>query len=241
MIGAVPSIDIIQGKAARLRQGRQGTEEFFGNPLELAKKYENAGFRILHIVDLDAAFGRASQLALLEEIVSACPRLKIQWAGGMRSLEAAKSAFASGASRVVFGTAIVTSPDIVKECAVRFGAENVWASLDFSGKPPVMMVRGWEERALLGLEEAVALAEACGAGGLIASSVDADAMEAGPNLGLLLEARKLTNKPLLLAGGTRNPNDAKNAFSLGADGAIIGRALYDRKIGMEEWTCLQKE
>ncbi|MCX6771900.1 MAG: imidazole glycerol phosphate synthase subunit HisH [Candidatus Micrarchaeota archaeon] len=237
---AVPSMDIMGGRAVRLRQGRIGTEEFFGSPLALARKYEKAGFGLIHIVDMDAVFGRGSQIALLRKIAFACPRLSIQWAGGIRSFEAAKKALDCGARRVVVGTALVSSPEIVRKCSEEFGSDRVWASLDFSGKPPRMMVRGWKESASLGLKEAMGLAESCGVGGMIISSVDADGMGSGPNFSLLKRARALSRMPILLAGGMRSPDDVKSAISLGADGAIVGRALYDRKIRMGEWLCLGK-
>jgi len=234
---SVPSIDIMDGKAVRLLQGKQGTEKVFGNPIALARKYEKAGFRLIHIVDMDAVFGSKSQLALLRKIASACPQLKIQWAGGMRSFEAAKRALACGASRVVFGTALASSPKLVQKCSEEFGSNRVWASLDFSGKPARMMVKGWKKGTSLGLKEAVGLAESCKVGGLVMGSVDVDGMQAGPDLALLSKARRLTRLPLVLASGMRNPDDVKAAVSLGANGAMLGRALYDRRIGMEEWTC----
>ena len=240
MIGAVPSIDLFSGKAARLRQGRRGTEEYFGDPLGLAEKYENAGFMMLHIVDLDAAFGRGSQLAILKKIAAACPSLMIQWAGGIRSLDSAEMALSSGASRIVFGTAVASSPELVRECSDRFGSMRVWASLDFGGAPPCLMVKGWEESARIGLDKVIENAEKCKVGGMVISSVDADGMETGPNLSLLAGAKKLTDSPLWLAGGVRNPKDAKAALLTGAEGVIIGRALYDSKIGVEGWTCLGK-
>ena len=235
---AVPSIDVLDGKAVRLRQGKLGTQEVFGNPLALARKYEKAGFRRIHIVDMDAVFGRGSQLALLRKIASACPLLKIQWAGGMRSFEAVKKALACGADRVVVGTALVSSSEIVLKCSWEFGSGRVWASLDFSGKPPRMMVRGWKENASLGVEEAVDLAKKCKVGGLVIGAVDLDGMQAGPDLKLLKKARKLTRLPLVLAGGMRSPDDVKAACGKGANAAIIGRALYDKKIKVGEWLCL---
>ena len=238
---AIPSIDIIGGKAVRLRQGRQGTEEYYGSPLALAKKYEKAGFPLLHIVDLDAVFGGKSQLALLGKIASQCKNIKIEWAGGIRNAEAARAAFSAGANRVVFGTAVVRSPKIVRLCVKEFGAEMVWASLDFAGKPPRMRIGGWKQGTGVGLREAVKLAESCGVGGLIISSVDVDGMGNGPDLSLIAKARKCTRLPLVLAGGIRNPADAKRALSRGSDYAIIGRALYDRKIKTCEWLCLKKQ
>ena len=237
---AVPSIDILGGKAVRLRQGKLGTEKVFGNPLALARKYEKAGFRRIHIVDMDAVFGRGSQLELLGKIAAACPLLKIQWAGGMRSFEAAKKALECGASKIVVGTALASSPEVVLKCSEEFGGGRVWASLDFSGKVPKMMIKGWKQGTGMGLQQAVELAEKCKVGGLVIGAVDVDGMQAGPDLKLLKKARKLTRLPIVLAGGMRNPDDVKAANSLGANGAILGRALYDKRIGMEEWACLRK-
>jgi len=237
---AVPSIDIMGGKAVRLLQGKRGTQKFFGNPLLLAKKYEKAGFRRIHIVDLDAAFGGVSQLAYLSKIARKCPRLKIQWGGGIRSLKDAKAAFSAGACRVVFGTAVANTPDVVRKCVEEFGSSRVWASLDFAGKRPKMMVKGWEQSAMLPVGKAIRLAESCGVGGMVIGSVDADGMGSGPDILLLKRAREISRKPILFAGGVRSPNDARKALALGADSVIVGRALYDDRIELGEWICLGK-
>jgi phosphoribosylformimino-5-aminoimidazole carboxamide ribotide isomerase/imidazole glycerol phosphate synthase glutamine amidotransferase subunit len=236
--GAIPSIDVLEGRAVRLRQGKQGTEEFFGDPLLLARKYEKAGFSHLHVVDMDAVFGGESQLGLLRRIARKCPGLQVQWAGGVRSIEAAKRAFSFGASRVVFGTLVATSPATVRKCAEKYGEERVWASLDFSGKPPRLRVNGWRDGSKIGMLEAIRLAESCKVGGLIISSVDADGMGNGPDLALAASAAKLSRLPFLLAGGIRSPSDAKGGLSEGAQAAIVGRALYDKKIKTGEWACL---
>jgi imidazole glycerol phosphate synthase glutamine amidotransferase subunit/phosphoribosylformimino-5-aminoimidazole carboxamide ribotide isomerase len=234
---AVPSIDILGGKAVRLRQGKLGTEKVFGNPLALARKYEKAGFRRIHIVDMEAVFGRGSQLALLRKMAAACPLLKIQWAGGIRSFAAAKKALACGADGVVVGTALASSPEVVLKCSEEFGSDRIWASLDFSGKVPKMMVKGWKQGTGMGLQQAVKLAKKCKVGGLAIGAVDIDGMQAGPDLSLLSKARKLTRLPILLAGGMRSPDDVKAACGKGADAAIIGRALYNKKIKIGEWLC----
>jgi phosphoribosylformimino-5-aminoimidazole carboxamide ribotide isomerase/imidazole glycerol phosphate synthase glutamine amidotransferase subunit len=237
---AIPSIDINGGKAVRLLQGKEGTEKYYGSPLALARGYGKAGFPLLHVVDLDAAFGRKSQLPLLGKISSQCKGVRIQWAGGMRSERAVREAFSAGAARVVFGTALVRSPGMVRKCVKEFGSERIWASLDFAGNPPMMMIRGWKQETSMGLSQAVKLAESCGVGGLVVSSVDVDGTGNGPDLSLIAKARKLTRLPLVLAGGIRNPKDVKAANGKGADAAIVGRALYDKKIKMEEWRCLGK-
>jgi phosphoribosylformimino-5-aminoimidazole carboxamide ribonucleotide (ProFAR) isomerase len=102
-----------------------------------------------------------------------------------------------------------------------------------------MRIRGWKEGAGFGLKQAIKLAESCGVGGIAVSSVDADGMGCGPGLSLLSSARRLTKLPVAIAGGIRSPRDAKAALAHGADFAIIGRAIYDRKIKTREWARLQ--
>jgi len=234
-------MDLLSGKAVRLQQGRRETAEVLGEPLALAAKYSQLGFPWLHIVDLDAAFGGVGNMGLLPAIAGACGGMKIQWGGGIRSAQAAKKAVAAGATRVVFGTAIFTAPQEVKAAAASLGADKVWASLDFSGKPPVAKIRGWTQGAGAGMSTAISAAEECGVGGAVISSVDADGMMNGPDLLLAAEASAAWGAPLWLAGGMRNAQDAKEAFAAGASGAIFGRALYSKDTDLREFSCLQNE
>ena len=156
-------------------------------------------------------------------------------------MRAARAAFSAGAYRVVFGTAVARSRKMVRQCVKEFGAERVWASLDFAGSPPRMRIGGWKQGTGMGLGTAVKIAEGCDVGGLIVSSVDADGMGLGPDISLIAKARRLTRLPLVLAGGIRNPADVKRALSRGSDYAIIGRALYDRKIKTGGWLCMKKQ
>jgi len=239
---AVPSIDLAGGKAVRLLQGRRETAEILGEPAELAEKYACAGFPFLHVVDLDAAFGGKSQIAMLGTLFKSCAgsRMKIQWAGGIRSLALAEQALSCGAERVVFGTAIFEAPQEVASASARFGAERIWASLDFSGDPPCAKMRGWTKGAQAGVDEAIAAASSCGVGGVLVSSIDADGMMKGPVLRLARAVGAKWKKPFWLAGGMRNASDANEAFAAGAQGAIFGRALY-QGVDLEELACLQKE
>lgn len=238
---AVPSMDLLSGKAVRLQQGRLETAEVLGEPLALAAKYASLGFPWLHIVDLNAAFGAQGSRQLLPRLADACSGMKIQWGGGIRAAKTAEEAVAAGATRVVFGTSVFTAPQEVQAAAASLGAENVWASLDFSGQPPVARIQGWTEGAGADVSAAIAAAEACGVGGAVISSVDADGMMQGPSIPLASSAAEAWKKPFWLAGGMRNASDAKEAFAAGASGAIFGRALYSKGIDLGELSCLQKE
>lgn len=237
----VPSIDLLKGKAVRLRQGKVETAEVLGEPLSLAAKYAEAGFEWLHIVDLDAAFGGRRQAGLISMIAGKCTGLKLQVGGGIRSCNAAEDAIASGAERVVFGTALFEATDEVRKAAAKLGPEKAWVGLDFSGKQPVARVRGWVKKTGIGLDGAFAIAAESGAGGAVVSSVDADGMQQGPDVSLVEKARRIYDGKIWLAGGMRSAADAKKAFGTGADGAIFGRALYDKKTDLRELACLQKE
>ncbi len=237
----VPSIDILRGKAVRLVQGREGTETIFGDPLELATKYNSLSFGILHVVDLDAAFGGQKQFAILNEMLKVCKRMKIQWAGGIRTYDLAKEAFDAGADRVVFGSSIFQSKEEVLNCTESFGPERVWGALDFAGNPRLARIKGWKEATPIGLMDAIRSAEECKVGGIILSSVDADGMGMGPDLSLISDVEKSFREPVWLSGGMRGVADAYAAFELGAQGVIFGRALYDNKTDLEELLRLQEE
>ncbi len=237
---AVPSVDILRGKAVRLAQGRENTEKVFGDPVELAAKYDVMGFDVLHVVDLDAAFGSENQFSVLKRMRRACARMQLQWSGGLRSGGLASAAFDAGADSVVFGTALFKSPDDVAKCAKSFGSEKVWGALDFSGDPPVAKIAGWKLGTSVGLVDAIKRAEACKVGGIIVSSVDLDGMGKGPNIPLLSQVRKKYAGPTWLAGGMRDAADAKLAFKAGAQGVIFGLALYDKKTNLEELLRLRE-
>ena len=237
----IPSVDIIGNSAVRLVRGKEGTKRIFGDPLELAAKYEAAGFEILHVVDLDAAFGRKGNLAILGELRKVCKKMKIQWAGGLRSYALASDALAAGADSVVFGTALFESKEDVIRCTETFGSEKIWAALDFGGNPPFARIKGWKNKTAVALPEAFRLTEECNVGGIIVSSVDLDGMEKGPDLQLLSKAVNICSKPVWLAGGMRDAKDAVAAFDLGAQGVIFGLSLYNGKMNFGELLRLQKE
>ncbi len=235
----IPSVDILHGNAVRLRQGRLETAGEFGDPVELAAKYDALGFQLIHLVDLDAAFGGSDQFAILEKIAGKCMKAKLQWGGGLRNIELASQALSSGAYRVIFSTAIFENPEGVAAAAAKFGKQRVAAGLDFKGK--IARVKGWKEGTGLDVEQAISLAEKCGVGRIVVTSVEADGMQKGPDLGLLRQAADATSLPVIASGGMRNAKDALDASRAGAGGAIFGRALYGREVDLEELACLQSE
>ena len=236
---AFPSIDLLEGKAVRLKQGRKDTAEVLGDPVQLAKKYDSLGFELLHVVDLDAAFGSKNQFRILMRIAAACKRIKIQWGGGIRNADLAAQALEVGASRVIFSTALFMSNLEVEKTSDKFGAEAVVAGLDFRGG--IAQVKGWKQGTGANVSQAVKAAENCGAGSIVATSVEADGMQNGPDLDLVEKVRNATKLPVIAAGGVRNAADAIACANAGANGVIFGRALYGKEFDLEELACLQKE
>lgn len=236
---AIPSIDMLEGKAVRLRQGRKETAETLGEPLQLARKYDGLGFSLLHVVDLDAAFGGRNQFALLKLMAAACRRMKIQWGGGIRNASVASKALEAGATRVVFSTALFGSSEEVEKTSAEFGADSVVAGLDFRGG--IAQVKGWKEGTDANVSQAVKVAEKCGAGSIVATSVEADGMQKGPDLDLVAKTSSSTGLPVIASGGMRNATDAIACAKAGALGAIFGRALYDEKLDLGGLACLQSE
>ena len=223
----IPAIDILGGKVAVLRQGKEESAKFFGSPLEAAEKMVGAGFRRVHMVDLDAAFGREQQGKILRKICEKFPELSVQWGGGLRSKEAVEIAFQSGAKKAVFGSALLSNPNLVEWAVQKFGEENVLGAIDLSGNKA--RVNGWVKKSEASLDDAIAAAKSCKAGGIILTSVDRDGTGRGPDIELVKAAREKWNGELIASGGIRNAKDVGEALGAGADAAIAGRAFYESK------------
>lgn len=220
----LPAVDVSGGQAVRLVQGAAGTETGYGDPLAAALAWQRAGARWIHLVDIDAAFGRGSNAAQLAWVTGQLTAA-VELSGGIRDDASLAAALATGCQRVVIGTAALENPDWVRGVIAAHG-ERVAVGLDVRGTR--LAARGWtaEGGELL---EVLARLEADGCRRYVVTDVTRDGMLSGPNLDLLRLVCAHTRRPVIASGGVSGLADLRAIAALragGVEGAIIGKALY---------------
>jgi 1-(5-phosphoribosyl)-5-[(5-phosphoribosylamino)methylideneamino] imidazole-4-carboxamide isomerase/N-(5'phosphoribosyl)anthranilate isomerase len=220
----LPAVDVADGQAVRLVQGAVGTETGYGDPLAAALAWQAAGAEWIHLVDLDAAFGRGSNAALLASVVARLD-IAVELSGGIRDEGSLAAALATGCTRVNVGTAALESPDWVRRAIAEHG-DKIAVGLDVRGSR--LAARGWT-RDGGGLDETLDRLEADGCPRFVVTDVTKDGTLTGPNLGLLRAVCARTSRPVIASGGVSSLADLHAIATLGPDGvegAIIGKALY---------------
>lgn len=228
----LPAIDVVGGKAVRLRQGEAGTESEYGDPREIAKQFEEAGASWIHLVDLDAAFGRGENTALLAEVIDATD-LNIELSGGIRGEESLVRALDLGATRVNLGTAALEDPRWTESAIERFG-DRVAVGLDVRGS--TLAARGWTQEGG-DLWEVLRRLNMAGCQRYVVTDVNRDGMLNGPNLELLEQVCSATDSPVVASGGVSTLDDLaalRTLVPIGVEGAIVGKALYAGQFTLEE-------
>lgn len=228
----LPAVDVADGKAVRLVQGEAGTETDYGSPIDAAQDFENRGAEWIHLVDLDAAFGRGSNSDLLNQVVKAVG-IKVELSGGIRDTESLERALDTGAERVNIGTAALENPEWTAEMIKRFG-DQVAIGLDVRGT--TLAARGWTKDGG-DLYEVLATLEAAGCSRYVVTDVRKDGTLQGPNVELLKDLAQKTDSPIVASGGVSSLDDLRALRELvpfGVDSAIVGKALYAGKFTLEE-------
>jgi 1-(5-phosphoribosyl)-5-[(5-phosphoribosylamino)methylideneamino] imidazole-4-carboxamide isomerase/N-(5'phosphoribosyl)anthranilate isomerase len=222
----LPAVDLLDGRAARLLQGVAGTETAYGDPVEAAERFAAQGARWLHVVDLDAAFGRGPRnRAALGRVVAAVAPVRVEASGGVRRPADLQALLDLGAARVVVGTAALEDPGWVAAACARHG-DGVAVGLDARGR--TLRARGWT-RDGGDLFEALARLEAAGCRRFVHTEVARDGMLAGPAIDRLREVLAATARPVIASGGVAGPDDLRALAALepaGLEGVIVGKALY---------------
>ena len=230
-----PAIDIMGGKAVRLKQGRKVDATVYGDPLEMAIKWVGRGAEWLHVVDLDGAFsGRLEHLDLLSEMAAAIPDAKIQVGGGIRNMTAVNSLLDAGIQRVVLGTAAVEHPEFVA-WALRDWPEQVAIGID--ARDGNVQVAGWTEDSRIRAIDLARKLQDLGARLVIYTDISRDGVLEGHNVAATKEMLESTALSVIASGGVSNIEDVRRLAELNhgrLDGAIIGKALYEGLIGIEE-------
>ena len=228
----LPAVDVKDARAVRLVQGELSAETAYGNPLDLALEFQSAGAEWIHLVDLDAAFGRGSNAQLLAEVVGRLD-IKVELSGGIRDDDSLRRALASGCTRVNLGTAALENPEWTARVITEFG-DRIAVGLDVRGH--VLAARGWTQEGG-DLFETIERLERDGCARYVVTDVTKDGTLKGPNLQLLKEVCAATKKPVVASGGISSLADIqalKELHALGVEGAIVGKALYAGAFTLQE-------
>ncbi|RSX55675.1 bifunctional HisA/TrpF protein [Bifidobacterium dolichotidis] len=230
----LPAVDVRDGKAVRLTQGKSGSETDYGSPLEAARTWVELGAEWIHLVDLDAAFGTGNNRPLLRTIVKELgDQVHIEMSGGMRDDASIAEAIDSGASRVNIGTAALENPDWTAEQIAKYG-DKVAVGLDVRGH--TLAARGWVKEGG-DLFEMMELLDSAGCSRYVVTDVNRDGMMTGPNLDLLTEVAQATNARVTASGGISALADLEHLKALeplGVDSAILGKSLYTKAFTLPE-------
>ena len=219
----LPAVDVADGQAVRLVQGEAGTETSYGEPLDAALAWQSAGAEWIHLVDLDAAFGRGSNRALLAEVTAKLD-VKVELSGGIRDDDSLAAALATGCARVNIGTAALENPAWCRKIIAEYG-DRIAVGLDVRGT--TLAARGWTREGG-DLWEVLDRLEADGCPRYVVTDVTKDGTLRGPNIELLREVCARTDRPVVASGGVSSLDDlrALAAGPDGVEGAIVGKALY---------------
>jgi phosphoribosyl isomerase A len=228
----LPAVDVAGGQAVRLVQGEAGSETRYGDPLVAALAWQRAGAQWIHLVDLDAAFGRGSNRELLAQVVGKLD-VAVEMSGGIRDDASLAAALATGCRRVNVGTAALEDPEWVRQAIARHG-DRIAVGLDVRGT--TLSARGWTQDGGE-LFDVLARLDADGCARYVVTDVRRDGTLAGPNLQLLRDVCAATDRPVVASGGVSSLADLRALAELvpvGVEGAIVGKALYAGEFTLEE-------
>ncbi|MFT4010860.1 MAG: bifunctional 1-(5-phosphoribosyl)-5-((5-phosphoribosylamino)methylideneamino)imidazole-4-carboxamide isomerase/phosphoribosylanthranilate isomerase PriA [Nocardioidaceae bacterium] len=236
----LPAVDVQGGKAVQLVQGVAGSEKTFGDPVEAALAWQAAGAEWIHLVDLDAAFGRGNNRELLAQIVGRLD-LKVEMSGGIRDDESLEAAMATGCRRVNIGTAALEQPEWCAKAIASYG-DRVAVGLDVRGR--TLAARGWTKEGG-DLYEVLARLDSEGCARYVVTDVNKDGMLQGPNLQLLADVCAATDRPVVASGGITELDDLRALMGMvepgregGVEGAIVGTALYEGRFTLTDALAL---
>jgi phosphoribosylformimino-5-aminoimidazole carboxamide ribotide isomerase len=229
----VPAVDVQDGQVVQLVGGERDTGKTYGDPVEAAGRWVEAGARTLHLVDLDGAFGgeRENADAIASVVESVGPDVDTQLGGGIRTVEDATDLLDAGVDRVILGTAAVENPDIVAEISESY-PESVLVSLD--AKDGEVVVSGWTEGTGLDPAEAAQRYADLGAGGILFTDVDVEGQLVGVRTDEVERVVEAVDIPVVASGGVATLDDVRALQEAGASAVVVGTALYEGKFTLEE-------
>ena len=234
MITIIPAIDIIDGKCVRLAKGDFSTKKIYSSdPLDVAKRFEDQGIKRLHLVDLDGARSKRIVNHHVLETIAKGTGLVIDFGGGLQSDNDLEIAFKSGAAQVTAGSIAVRDKSLVLQWLKKYGADKIILGSDI--KNGFIAISGWQEQTKMGINDYLSEYRAVGVKTIICTDIDRDGVLKGPAFDLYQHIKKqFPSLELIASGGISSVRDVERLNSLGINGVIIGKALYEGQIKIEE-------
>ena len=233
-----PAIDMLDGKAVRLRQGKRDDVTVYGDPVEMSAKWRAKGAEWLHLVDLTAAFeGKTAHLPLIREVVAAFDG-QVDLGGGLRTMQDIELRVNAGVKRCIIGTAAAENPELVRQAARAFPG---CIAVGIDAKNGLVATRGWVETSTLTAVELALRMRDMGVKDVIYTDVSRDGMMQGPNVDATRRLIEQTGMDIIGSGGVSCLNDLGNLKAAGCAGAILGRAMYEGAFTLEEALAYNKE
>ena len=229
----IPAVDIKNGKCVQLVQGEPGTEQvIIENPHEVAKDWEKRGAHVLHVIDLDGAFGdNKKNLEVITKIITKI-NVPVQMGGGIRTKEDAVKLLEMGVHTVILGTMAIENPENVRELSKEFGSERIIVALD--SRDSMVVVKGWTEKTSKSAPEYGKIFEKLGAGSILFTNIDYEGLLKGFDIKPLTELLDAVNIPVIYSGGVTSIEDIKKLSETNIAGVVVGSALYKGKINFED-------
>ena len=229
----IPAIDIIDGKCVRLSKGDYETKKIYNeNPVEVAKEFEDFGIQYLHLVDLDGAKAKKIINQKVIENIAKKTNLIIDFGGGIRSEEDLQKAFDSGAKKVTLGSIAVVNPELCLAWLDKFGAEKVILGADCLDRK--IKTSGWLENSETDVVDFIKEYQKKGFREVVCTDISKDGMLQGPSTALYQEIIENSTIELIASGGISNIEDVQKIKKIGCAGTIIGKAIYEGRISLED-------
>ncbi|MFO7689646.1 MAG: bifunctional 1-(5-phosphoribosyl)-5-((5-phosphoribosylamino)methylideneamino)imidazole-4-carboxamide isomerase/phosphoribosylanthranilate isomerase PriA [Cryobacterium sp.] len=229
----LPAVDVAGGKAVRLTKGEAGTETNYGDPIDAATDWARQGAEWIHLVDLDAAFGRGSNTGVMKKVIRQMKGVNVELSGGIRDDQSLEAALNTGVKRINLGTAALENPEWAASVIAQYG-EAVAVGLDVRGT--TLSARGWTKDGG-DLWQVLERLDQAGCARYVVTDVTKDGTLQGPNIELLKQVLDRTRRPVIASGGISSLDDIAALRELvprGLEGAIVGKALYARAFTLAE-------
>jgi phosphoribosylformimino-5-aminoimidazole carboxamide ribotide isomerase len=235
----IPAIDIINGKCVRLTKGDYATQKIYNeNPLEVAKQFEDAGLKFLHLVDLDGAKSKHIVNHKILYQIASKTSLKVDFGGGLKSNEDLKIAFENGASQITGGSIAVQNKSLFLEWISIYGSDKIILGADCLERK--IATQGWLENSTTDIIDFISDYEKSGIKKVICTDISKDGMLQGASIDLYKEIIDKCKIELIASGGVSNLNDLIELKNIGCDGAIVGKAIYEGKISLLELSKFER-